>query len=52
MAGSAADWAKQDTRRMLHAVYRVGDLDAHVDFYQKHFGMKVRTAACTSDSTD
>ena len=30
----------QDDRRMLHAVYRVGDLDATLDYYKKHFGMK------------
>lgn len=27
MAAAGADWAKQDERRMLHAVYRVGDMD-------------------------
>lgn len=40
-AHEATGWAKEDTRRMLHAVYRVGDLDAHVEYYKKHFGMKV-----------
>ena len=33
-------WPKQDKRRFLHAVYRVGDLDATIDYYKKHFGMK------------
>lgn len=27
MAAAGADWVKQDERRMLHAVYRVGDMD-------------------------
>ena len=33
-------WPKQDKRRFLHAVYRVGDLGATIDYYEKHFGMK------------
>lgn len=33
-------WPKQDKRRFLHAVYRVGNLQATIDYYQKHFGMK------------
>lgn len=33
-------WPKQDKRRFLHAVYRVGNLEATIDYYQKHFGMK------------
>lgn len=33
-------WPKQDKRRFLHAVYRVGSLEATIDYYQKHFGMK------------
>lgn len=28
MASAASDWLKQDKRRMLHAVYRVGDMQA------------------------
>jgi lactoylglutathione lyase len=34
------DWPKQDKRRMLHAVYRVGDMDKTIEYYTKHFGMK------------
>ena len=26
MASAASDWLKQDKRRMLHVVYRVGDM--------------------------
>eukprot|EP00884_Botryococcus_braunii_P010067 jgi/Botrbrau1/19061/Bobra.0100s0085.1 len=45
MATSASsDWLKQDERRMLHAVYRVGNLDQTVEYYKKHFGMKVLRA--------
>lgn len=33
-------WVAQDTRRMLHVVYRVGDLQKHEDFYVKCLGMK------------
>lgn len=40
-AADLSDWTKADKRRMLHAVYRVGDLDATVDFYTKCLGMKV-----------
>ena len=25
---------------MLHAVYRVGNLDETIDYYKKHFGLK------------
>ena len=32
--------ALQDTRRFLHAVYRVGDLDGTLEYYKKNFGMK------------
>ncbi|KAL2321306.1 hypothetical protein Fmac_030275 [Flemingia macrophylla] len=35
------DWAKQDKRRMLHVVYRVGDLDKTIKFYRECFGMKL-----------
>lgn len=41
MASSASDWLKQDERKALHVVYRVGDLQAHIDYYEKHFGMKL-----------
>lgn len=37
----AVAWAQSDNRRMLHAVYRVGDLDATVDFYTNCLGMQV-----------
>ncbi|KAI6682298.1 hypothetical protein NL676_036179 [Syzygium grande] len=30
---SALQWAKKDKRRMLHVVYRVGDLDKTIKFY-------------------
>ncbi|KAL3627467.1 Lactoylglutathione lyase [Castilleja foliolosa] len=35
------EWAKQDKRRFLHAVYRVGDLDRTIKFYTECFGMKL-----------
>lgn len=43
MAAASEDlkqWPQQDNRRFLHAVYRVGNLDATIDYYKKHFGMK------------
>lgn len=40
MASAGSDWIKQDERKMLHAVYRVGDIDATAEYYKKHFGMK------------
>lgn len=40
MAAAAEDWTAQDNRRMLHVVYRVGDMDATMAYYEKHFGMK------------
>lgn len=40
-SAAASEWLQQDVRRPLHAVYRVNDMNAHVDYYQKHFGMKV-----------
>ena len=43
MAAASEDlkqWPQQDKRRFLHAVYRVGNLDATIDYYKKHFGMK------------
>ncbi|KAK9836940.1 hypothetical protein WJX81_001344 [Elliptochloris bilobata] len=39
-SASPAEWAQQDQRRMLHAVYRVGDLDQTIEYYKKHFGLK------------
>ncbi|KAL4313326.1 hypothetical protein GQ457_01G046530 [Hibiscus cannabinus] len=49
MAGGSAavpstellEWPKKDERRMLHAVYRVGDLDRTIKFYTECFGMKL-----------
>ncbi|XP_056176942.1 probable lactoylglutathione lyase, chloroplastic isoform X2 [Syzygium oleosum] len=38
---SALQWAKKDKRRMLHVVYRVGDLDKTIKFYTECFGMKL-----------
>ncbi|XP_075084084.1 putative lactoylglutathione lyase, chloroplastic isoform X2 [Nicotiana tabacum] len=35
------DWVKQDKRRMLHVVYRVGDLDRTIKFYTECLGMKL-----------
>jgi lactoylglutathione lyase len=29
---NALDWVKQDKRRMLHVVYRVGDLDKSIKY--------------------
>ncbi|TKY44595.1 lactoylglutathione lyase, chloroplast [Spatholobus suberectus] len=35
------DWVKHDKRRMLHVVYRVGDLDKTIKFYRECLGMKL-----------
>ncbi|KAK4360932.1 hypothetical protein RND71_019884 [Anisodus tanguticus] len=35
------EWPKKDKRRILHDVYRVGDLDRTIKFYTECFGMKV-----------
>lgn len=35
------EWVKTDKRRLLHAVYRVGDLDRTIKFYTECFGMKL-----------
>ncbi|KAL7168103.1 hypothetical protein ACSBR2_038531 [Camellia fascicularis] len=35
------DWVKKDKRRMLHVVYRVGDLDKTIKFYTECLGMKL-----------
>jgi len=37
----ALDWLKKDNRRMLHVVYRVGDLDRTIKFYTECLGMKL-----------
>ncbi|CAI5461602.1 unnamed protein product [Closterium sp. Yama58-4] len=36
-----ADFVARDNRRMLHVVYRVGDLDAAIKFYTECLGMKL-----------
>ncbi|XP_058202500.1 probable lactoylglutathione lyase, chloroplastic isoform X1 [Rhododendron vialii] len=38
---NAIDWVKNDNRRMLHVVYRVGDLDKTIKFYTECLGMKL-----------
>lgn len=40
-ASKAAEWAKKDARRPLNVTYHVGDLQRHIDYYSKHFGMKL-----------
>ncbi|CAL9015145.1 unnamed protein product [Prunus brigantina] len=35
------EWLKKDNRRLLHAVYRVGDLDRTIKFYTEALGMKL-----------
>ncbi|GLT52646.1 hypothetical protein SLA2020_259740 [Shorea laevis] len=35
------EWPKKDNRRLLHVVYRVGDLDRTIKFYTECFGMKL-----------
>ena len=32
---------QEDKRDMLHAVYRVGDIDTTIEYYKKHFGAKL-----------
>lgn len=38
---AVSGWAAEDERRMLHAVYRVGDMDKTIKYYQDCFGMKL-----------
>ncbi|KAL7134799.1 hypothetical protein ABFS83_11G050000 [Erythranthe nasuta] len=38
---NALDWVKKDRRRMLHVVYRVGDMDKTIKFYTECLGMKL-----------
>ncbi|KAG2577267.1 hypothetical protein PVAP13_6NG106100 [Panicum virgatum] len=40
-AEAVLEWNKQDNKRMLHAVYRVGDLDCTIKNYTECFGMKL-----------
>ncbi|XP_050219736.1 lactoylglutathione lyase GLX1-like [Mercurialis annua] len=35
------EWVQNDQRRMLHAVYRVGNLDKTIKFYTECLGMKL-----------
>ncbi|KAJ1405576.1 Vicinal oxygen chelate [Sesbania bispinosa] len=35
------EWPKKDNRRLLHVVYRVGDLDRTIKFYTECLGMKL-----------
>ncbi|KAJ1690836.1 hypothetical protein LUZ63_014991 [Rhynchospora breviuscula] len=37
----ALEWVKQDNHRLLHVVYRVGDLDKTIRFYTECLGMKL-----------
>ncbi|TYG59440.1 hypothetical protein ES288_D08G302500v1 [Gossypium darwinii] len=37
----ALQWVEKDKRRMLHVVYRVGDLDRTIKFYTECLGMKL-----------
>ncbi|KAM0919158.1 hypothetical protein ACQ4PT_008389 [Festuca glaucescens] len=37
----AMEWVKNDRRRLLHVVYRVGDLDKTIKFYTECLGMKL-----------
>lgn len=39
--GNVLEWAKTDKRRMLHVVYRVGNLDKTMKFYTECLGMKL-----------
>ncbi|KAJ6837570.1 lactoylglutathione lyase-like [Iris pallida] len=38
-AAATLEWAQKDKRRLLHAVYRVGDLDRTIQFYTECLGM-------------
>ncbi|KAJ0964946.1 hypothetical protein J5N97_026084 [Dioscorea zingiberensis] len=38
---SALEWVKRDRRRLLHVVYRVGDLEKTIKFYTECLGMKL-----------
>ncbi|KAL2544944.1 putative lactoylglutathione lyase [Forsythia ovata] len=40
-AENVLEWTKRDNRRMLHAVYRVGNLDKTIKFYTECLGMKL-----------
>lgn len=34
-------WVNEDKRRMLHAVYRVGNMDEYINYMKDCFGMKL-----------
>ncbi|XVF88591.1 hypothetical protein PTKIN_Ptkin19aG0063100 [Pterospermum kingtungense] len=38
---TSLEWVKKDKRRVLHVVYRVGDLDRTIKFYTECLGMKL-----------
>ncbi|XP_039018388.1 probable lactoylglutathione lyase, chloroplastic [Hibiscus syriacus] len=38
---AALEWVEKDNRRMLHVIYRVGDLDRTIKFYTERLGMKL-----------
>ncbi|KAJ9168306.1 hypothetical protein P3X46_019849 [Hevea brasiliensis] len=38
---NALEWVNKDKRRMLHVVYRVGDLEKTIKFYTECLGMKL-----------
>jgi len=40
-SAAAGTWVTEDKRRMLHVVYRVGDMQKHIDFYTKQLGMQL-----------
>ncbi|KAL6207129.1 hypothetical protein ACLB2K_024374 [Fragaria x ananassa] len=41
IAPELLEWPKKDKRRLLHAVYRVGDLERTIKFYTEALGMKL-----------
>ncbi|XP_004293297.1 PREDICTED: putative lactoylglutathione lyase-like isoform 1 [Fragaria vesca subsp. vesca] len=41
VAPELLEWPKKDKRRLLHAVYRVGDLERTIKFYTEALGMKL-----------
>lgn len=40
-AAAPSEWLQEDSRRLLHVVYRVGDMQKHIDFYTQLLGMKL-----------
>jgi lactoylglutathione lyase len=40
-ATASSEWAQQDERRMLHAVYRVGNMDEYIAQMKANFGMQL-----------